>query len=135
MPGQVLRLAGLCHVTLYNTPQHHHISTSTVQSVVGLADILTEHAKAAFGLLGADDAIECAKAILNWIRKDNLQTFTARDCLSKIKGRWPKMSLVDPGLTVLEERGYIMPHERKKLSKGRPSRAFLVNPHLFGVKE
>ena len=43
------------------------------------------------------------------------------------------MSLVNPGLTVLEERGYIIPKDRENPGKGRPSRIYTVNPLTFEV--
>lgn len=132
LPGQALRIAGLCHVTLHETPQDHPIALKTMQAVLNLANLLIEHAKAAFFLLGADEAIECARTILKWISDDRLDSFTARSCLEKVKGRWPKMSLVNPGLAVLEERGFIMQRERESSGKGRPSKVYLVNPLIFG---
>jgi hypothetical protein len=134
LPGQALRLAGLCHVTLHELPQDYLIDEVTMQSVLNLATLLTEHAKAAFSFIGADEAIECAKTILKWIRKERLEGFTARSCLEKVKGRWPKMSLVNPGLTILEERGYVVARDGETLSRGRPSRGYIVNPFTFGVQ-
>lgn len=132
LPGQALRLAGLCHVTLHETPQSHHIDAQTMQAVLQLARLLTEHAKAAFFLMGADEAIECARSILKWITQERLELFTARACLEKVKGRWPKMSLVNPDLSILEERSYIIPQEREPQGRGRPSKVYLVNPLTFG---
>lgn len=134
LPGQALRLAGLCHVTLHDVPCNHLIDAHTMRAVLTLANLLTEHAKAAFFLMGADDAIECGRTILKWILEERLESFSARACLDKIKGRWPKMSLVNPGLTVLEERGFIMPCDRESLGRGRPSRLYRVNPLSFGVQ-
>lgn len=134
LPGQALRLAGLCHVTLFDMPQNQPIQADTMRSVLTLANLLAEHARAAFCLMGADDAIECAKTILKWITDEHLESFTARGCLDKVKGKWPKMTLVNPGLTVLEERGFIFPCEREQIGRGRPSRLYSVNPLAFGVQ-
>ncbi|SHN71590.1 Protein of unknown function [Desulfovibrio litoralis DSM 11393] len=134
LPGQTLRLAGLCHVTLHDCPQNTLIDVQTMHAVLSLSKILIEHAKAAFFLMGADDAIECARAILKWIMQERLAHFTSRACLEKIKGRWPKMSLVNPGLTVLEERSFIAAQERESIGRGRPSKIYIVNPLLFGVE-
>ncbi|WP_027191497.1 YfjI family protein [Fundidesulfovibrio putealis] len=128
LPGQTLRLAGLCHVTLHDVPQHHPISGQTLESAVKLAKHLIEHSRAVFSLMGADDSIECAKVILQWLRQDRLASFTGRGALEKVKGRWPKMALVNMGLTILEERGFILPRDHATGGRGRPSRVFLVNP-------
>lgn len=129
-----MRLAGLCHVTLSGVPQNQRIQADTMRAVLSLASLLTEHAKAAFCLMGADDAIECAKTILKWISDERLESFTARSCLDRVKGKWPKMSLVNPGLVVLEERGFIIPCDRERTGRGRPSRLYAVNPLTFGVQ-
>lgn len=131
LPGQVLRLAGLCHATLSESPHNQQIQAGTMRAVITFAELLSEHARAAFCLLGADDTIECAKAILKWISDERRQSFTARDCLEKIKGRWPKMSLVNPGLAILEERGFIFPAERERQGRGRPSKVYHVNPLVY----
>lgn len=128
LTGQTLRLAGLCHVTLHEIPQHHPISGQTLESAVTLVKLLIEHARAVFNLMGADDSIECAKAILQWLRQERLSTFTGRNALEKVKGRWPKMALVNLGLTILEERGFILTRDLVSGGRGRPSRVFLVNP-------
>jgi len=130
LAGQTLRLAGLCHVTLHDAPQEHPISGQTIEGAVKLAKLLIGHAQAAFNLMGADDSIECAKAILQWLRQDHLSTFTGRSALEKVKGRWPKMALVKLGLTILEERGFILSQEQAPMGPGRPSQVFLVNPFI-----
>lgn len=130
LTGQTLRLAGLCHVTLHDVPQHHHISGQTLESAMRLAKLLTEHARAAFSLMGADDSMECARAILHWLKKDQMTAFSGRSALEKVKGRWPKMALVNLGLTILEERGFILQHNHLAGGRGRPSRVFLVNPRI-----
>jgi len=130
LPGQILRLAGLVHVTLHQHPAEKMIDPIVMASVIRLSDFLIGHAKTAYSLLGADDSIECAKAILKWLGTDRLESFTARTCLQKIKGRWPKMEQVNPGLTILEDRGYILSELMEPTKRGRPSRVYLVNPAL-----
>ena len=136
LPGQALRLAALCHVTLHETPQNHLISETTMQATLQLARLITEHTKVALNLMGTDNAMECAKAILKWITEERLKTFKGRDCLEKIKGRWPTMSLVNPGLNILKERGYIIEqiHTDEKRLPGRPAKIYTVNPLSFGVQ-
>ncbi|MDL2259699.1 DUF3987 domain-containing protein [Deltaproteobacteria bacterium OttesenSCG-928-K17] len=132
LPGQILRLAGLVHVTVNPNPAEKTISPDVMAAVIRLSEFLIGHAKTAYSLLGADDAIECAKAILKWLTLERLDSFTARACLEKIKGRWPKMEQVNPGLSVLEDRGYILPEVVESPKRGRPSRVYLVNPALHG---
>jgi len=130
LPGQILRLAGLVHVTMNPHPAEKMIDPDVMAAVIRLSDFLITHAKAAYNLLGADDSIECAKAILKWLTQERLESFTARDTLQKIKGRWPKMEQVNPGLAILEDRGYILSELIDAPKRGRPSRIFSVNPAL-----
>ncbi|MDR1083890.1 MAG: DUF3987 domain-containing protein [Deltaproteobacteria bacterium] len=132
LPGQTLRLAGLVHVTLHSHPHEVGIDAALMAAAIRLSEYLIEYAKAAYNLLGADDTIECAKAILKWLTLERLDSFTARACLEKIKGRWPKMEQVNPGLSVLEDRGYILSEVAESPKRGRPSRVYLVNPALHG---
>lgn len=89
-------------------------------------------ARVAFGLMGVDDAIECARAILKWVVREKLSSFTGRSCLEKLKGRWPKMALLEPGFTVLEERGYIRLADPlpQRHGPGRRPQRYLVNPKV-----
>lgn len=133
LPGGILRLAGICHVMQEDLPGNLCISEKTLQPVIKLASYLIEHAKSALGIMGTDADVECAKAILRWVTTDVLGVFSGRDCLNKLKGRWPKMSLIYPGLKLLEERYYIVPIARENPQvPGRPSsQAYKVNPIVF----
>lgn len=134
LPGQVLRLAGLCHVTQHASPETCPINTLTMSAVLQLADGLMEHARAAYSLMGADEGMECAKAILRWVEHDGLTSFTARSALEKVKGRWPRMDKVNAGLPVLEDWAYIAPLEPETGKRGRPTRVYMVNPQWRGFK-
>jgi hypothetical protein len=133
-PGQAARLAGLFHAATVHEPHRNALTLETMQSALDVAAILSEHAKAAFGLMGSDPAQDCAKAILGKIQQDRVLRFTARDALEKVKGRFPRMERIWPGLTLLEERGFIFPLEAGRSGPGRkPSQTFTVNPLAFGA--
>lgn len=134
LPGQVLRLAGLCHAAQHASPETCPINTLTMSAVLQLADGLMEHARAAYSLMGADEGMECAKAILRWVEHDGLTSFTARSALEKVKGRWPRMDKVNAGLHVLEDWAYIAPLEPETGKRGRPTRVYMVNPQWRGLK-
>jgi hypothetical protein len=98
---------------------------------LSLAAVLADHARAAFQFMGSDPAIECARRVLRWIIQDQVQTFTARDAYQAVKGSYPKMEQVMPGLRVLEDRVYIrLANEDLRPGPGRkPSPIFKVNPY------
>ncbi len=65
--GLVCRLAGL--LALLESPTEPRIDLGTFDRAVKIGAYFQAHARAAFGLMGADPAIEGAKAILGWIRR------------------------------------------------------------------
>lgn len=134
--GAAARLAGLLHLVEYDSPHLHPICLGTMQQALGLASVLTEHAKAAFALMGADPDIECAKHILAWIVNRRVDAFQAREAFKAVEGRYRKMEPVKAGLSILEERAYIFPAQvpaREPGKAGRsPSPVYSVNPLAFG---
>ncbi|SNR81535.1 putative DNA primase/helicase [Humidesulfovibrio mexicanus] len=134
--GAAARLVGLLHLVEHDAPHLHPIGLGTMQQALGLAAVLTEHAKAAFALMGADPDIECAKHILAWIVDRHVDAFQAREAFQAVKGRYSKMELVKAGLSILEERAYIFPAQvpaREPGKAGRsPSPGYSVNPLAFG---
>ncbi len=134
--GAAARLAGLLHLVEHDAPHLHPIGLGTMQQALGLAAVLTEHAKAAFALMGADPDIECAKHILAWIVDRRVDAFQAREAFQAVKGRYSKMELVKAGLSILEERAYIFPAQvptREPGKAGRPpSPGYSVNSLAFG---
>jgi len=133
--GAAIRLAGLLHLAEHDAPHQQPIGLDTMRQALGLAKAFTEHAKAAFALMGADPDIECARHILAWIQDRRIEAFTAREAFEKVKGRYQKMDKVRAGLSVLEERAYIFPAsmpEREPGKAGRcPSPRYSVNPLAY----
>lgn len=132
LPGQVVRLAGLFHVSECENPSAISISAKTMENATVLGSVLADHAKAAFALMGSDEGTGCALRILKWLVADCVERFTARDAHQKVKGKYPNMERVRPGLKILEERGYIRGDQRENAVKGRgrkPSPEYYVNPH------
>lgn len=135
LPGAAARLAGLFHLLEHESPQTRAVGRETMNQALNFAALLTEHARSAFALMGADADIECAKHILAWIRRDRPERFQARDALRAVRGRYPKMEMLNPGLAVLAERGFIFPEtvERAEGRTGRsPSPWYAVNRQAFG---
>jgi hypothetical protein len=133
-PGQAVRLAGLFHAATVDAPYLANISPEIMRAALDVAAILAEHAKAAYGLMGSDPAQECAKAILRWIIRDRKEQFTGREALRVVRGRFPTMEKVNPGLTLLEERAYIFQAQTDNPGRGRkPSQGYSVNPKVWRV--
>ena len=134
--GAAARLAGLLHLVEHDDPITNPIGLGTMKQAMGLATVFTEHAKAAFALMGADPNIECAKHILTWIQGHRIEEFKARDAFQAVKGRYLKMEMVKAGLSILEERAYIFRAKVPEDELGRAGRpaspGYIVNPLTFG---
>ncbi|NDY55202.1 DUF3987 domain-containing protein [Desulfovibrio sulfodismutans] len=132
-PGQAIRLAGLMHMATAPEPLTEPLSPQTMENALTAATILAAHATAAYGLMGSDPQLECAQSILKWIERDRVSSFTARDAMGKVKGRYPTMDKVNAGLAILEERAFIFSasQDTRKGPGRRPSAVYTVNPHTF----
>jgi hypothetical protein len=134
LPGAAARIAGLFHCVEYagTSPFPNEISLQIIKRALDIAAVLSEHALAAFGLMGADPAIEGAKKVWKWVKRTRSESFTARDCFQYLKGSFGRMDELQPALDVLVERAYIAQVSKKeKKGPGRPpSASYCVNPSL-----
>jgi hypothetical protein len=133
-PGATARIAGLLHCVEYAgfIPSKKEISLQTIKRALDIAAVLSEHALAAFGLMGADPAIEGAKKVWRWVESTRFESFTARDCFQALKGSFRRMNELQPALDVLVERAYIAqaPNKERKGGGRSPSPTYHVNPSL-----
>jgi hypothetical protein len=127
LPGQVVRLAGLFHCTYHDRPDESLIEEKVMVAAIRIAYVLAEHAKAALDLMGLEPSTECARKIWDWLDRDKVEIFTAREALEKVKGTFKTMREVNPGLEVLVEYGLII-----RLGKERKSQPYRVNPKARG---
>lgn len=135
LPGAVARIAGLFHILEHDRPHTVKISWETMRQAVYMGCLLSEHAKVAYDLMGADVPTERAKAALAWIRNNRFMQFNARDCGRALQGRKSlqlnKMKFVNEALSILSERGYVRTVEAEKTGTGRKqSELYEVNPAI-----
>jgi hypothetical protein len=105
-----------------------------MEKALDIAALCVDHAKAAFELMGSDQKNECAKHILKWIKREGAGNFTARGCGQAVKGRYKRMTEVNEGLVILDERFFIRKKTCAEGGAGRPSQGYEVNPQLWGEK-
>lgn len=131
LPGAVARIAGLLHVVrhAFGNPESVEIGQEDMSAAVRLGDVLSAHALAAFDLMGADPAIDGARLVLRWIKREGKSTFTFRDCYYANKSRFKRAGDLEPAIDILIERHFI----RRRIEKvaHRPSRLFEVNPEVL----
>lgn len=94
---------------------------------------LIPHARAAFAEMGADAQIENAKRLLRWIERTEQRGFTKREAHQANRGRFKKVTDIEPALELLEAHGYI--RARSDATDRRPGRkasqVFDVNPSVY----
>jgi hypothetical protein len=135
LAGASCRLAGLLHLASHlRSGWAHPISPDTFAAAIQLADYLVEHARAVFDLMGADPRVDDARWLLDWINRTDRTQFSRRDAHAATpRGRFPKVTDLEPALRLLEEHSYLRrvdpePSQDPR-GRGRPaSPRFLVNP-------
>ncbi len=126
LPGAALRIAGLFHVIEHGEALPS-ISQKTMEHSLDLCEILIPHARAAFDLMGSDQAISDSKAILQWLINENKESFTQRECLKRHEGRLKRVDRLKKALAVLIER-HIISEPCNAVTGGRPRIDYQVNP-------
>ena len=132
LPGGVARLAGVFHVLTHDNPEARKISLKTVQQAQYVGSVLIEHAKHAYGVMGADEKLERAKIVLDWIQHRNKDRFSFREVQQLLKNRiaFGGSNTLEDALKELEERRFIQSIQvDRKGGRGRnPKPDYVVNP-------
>jgi hypothetical protein len=135
LAGQAARIAGLLHVAGHcvagRDPAAHPVAAATMEDAIALAErFLVPHALAAFGEMGADPAVEGARAVLAALERWEAPTFSRRDLHQRsLKGRFPRPAQLEPPLAVLVDHGYVRPFTAARRSGPgqKPSPVFEIN--------
>jgi replicative DNA helicase len=135
LAGATCRLAALLHLAEHlRDGWAQPIGTDSFAGAIRLADYLIEHARAVFDLMGADQRLDDARWLLDWIDRTGRGQFSRRDAhRAAPRGRFAKATDLEPALRLLEEHGYLRrvdpaPSQDPR-GRGRPaSPRFLVNP-------
>ena len=137
--GAIVRISGIlcraekngCHEFL-KEPDPLVVDGETMQRAIALGRYYTEHARAAYLLMGADPVVKKCKYVLKAIQKAGQTELSKRDIMRLCRG-FKKADELQPVLDRLCEYGYLAlkPGETKNGS-GRPaSQNYLVNPAVF----
>jgi replicative DNA helicase len=108
----------------------HPITGDTFHDAEQLGRYYLAHALAAFDLMGADPDLEAARTVLTWIQRTGAPTFTRRDAFTVLRSnRFPKVTDLDPALTLLTEHGHIRLGDSPTNGKrGRQTVVYEVHP-------
>jgi hypothetical protein len=135
-PGAIARVAALLHIARFSHghPWSMEISRDDMKAAIKIGHVLSDHAMAAFDLMGAELSIDGARIILAWIKRNQWQVFTYRDCHYAHKSRFKRANDMEPAIEVLQERYFIREIAAEK-KPYRPSRFFEVNAQIYGEVE
>lgn len=117
LSGQIIRVAGLLHVAEHvqalpmDVPNIEgipkQIQAETIIKAQQLARYFIEHAKAAYGCMGADQGTQDAKYLLEVIKRQDKPVVEYRDIQNLTRKRFKKAMHLKATLLELEERGFI----------------------------
>jgi hypothetical protein len=129
--GFSLRIAGLLHVAEY-APTNLIISKTTMQNALQIASLLTDHALATFGMMGADQVTQDAKQIFYWIKARDVLSFTQSELVLAMRNKTlGKAERLNKAIHVLRERNIIS--SPIKLSTRKPTTMYRVNPMVIST--
>jgi replicative DNA helicase len=134
LSGTTARIAGLLHATeQFQHAYQRPVSEETMARAIMIGDYFTSHALAVFDYMGADPAVEDARAVIEWIRRRGQAQFTRRDLHRGLHARFRKAEDCDPALQMLSGNGWIREIQAPRPEgRGRPpSAAFAVHPSLL----
>jgi hypothetical protein len=131
LAGAAARLAAILHSVCSDPSESHTIEVTTTEQALNIATRLIDHTLAVFDLMQRDTIIESAERIVRWLRKQNLATFTVRDCFCAHQAYFRKVDALHPALHLLEQHGYVRLAPKSKAA-GRPSETYRINPKLLG---
>lgn len=130
LPGTCARIAGL--MQLIKTGRNsERVEVDAVGRAVTLCELLIEHAKAAFQLLGADQVEADGLHLMKWIQANRSLEFTRSQAQKALEGRFRTVDRLKSAAERLSEWNVLSP-EMKRTNKGaRPTPYYRVNPELF----
>jgi replicative DNA helicase len=134
LPGAIARLAGILHL-LANAEDavswKNPINKMTMAFAITLGRYFTEHAIAAFVLMGSEEATDDAKYVLAWIHRSGASSFSKQEVWQATKGRFAKVAPLNVALGILIERGYLRERVLENQGRGRkPAPLYEINPMI-----
>jgi hypothetical protein len=114
---------------------HTPIGSATLTAAISIGTYFTEHARAAFNLLG-DTGTSDAAYLLHHLAKNNIKEFSIRSLHVELpRGRFATANDVTAAVATLADHGYVRAQPQpKRPGAGRPpSPAYLAHPELATI--
>jgi len=131
LPGAVARIAGLFHLARSGREAAvKSISVDDVEAGITLGGFFADHARAVFSLMQESEEAIIARKILEAVKRHRFPVFKPRDILNTTG--IARVKEMNPGLEILEHRGYIRKLDPPYSGFGRPEKdSYEVNPKIF----
>ncbi|HZG72275.1 MAG TPA: YfjI family protein [Chondromyces sp.] len=134
LAGQIIRIMALLHVAEH--VEHLSLEDSipkkineiTFLKARQLINYFIEHAKEAYGIMGADEGAKDAQHLLKYLLQNGKSEYTKREAYQGTKGKFKNASRFEMAVYELEERNYIQKRGRNIKGKGRKSYDLVLNP-------
>lgn len=129
--GYTLRLAGILHIAEHHdyVLQNSSISLKTMGNAIHLAQLLIDHAIAAFGYMDRDQHLENAKEIFEWVKKQPHHYFRQSDLLIAMRNRKNgRAENIKKTLQLLIDRNLINGPVKQPTRK--PTTIFFIHPSV-----
>jgi len=134
LTGATVRIAGLLHLAEHLDRGHAKpITADTMRAAVTLGEYFAGHALAVFDRMGANQAAERARTVLDVLKANQWTEVSKRDLMVKLsRAEFPTAADLDAPLNLLEDHGYLRPLPVVRTgTRGRPpSPRYLVHPYL-----
>jgi hypothetical protein len=134
--GFVARISALLHFcwTIEEMDAHDiPISGTIMKHALDIALYGIHHAKATFEEMGADETMNKARRLVEWIKRMGCEDFTKRQAHMQLPHIFMKSEDMDNPLKLLIDRGYIREHkpEATRTAGRKPGSRFEVNPRFW----
>lgn len=132
LSGAVARIALILHALKHpEAPMDSDIDLETMKNAISLGYYFKTQAIGTFDLMGSDPIFQKARKAIEWFCRLECAKFTKRELYNALRADFKLASETGPVLSLLIERGYIMPVPVTKDGPGRnPSPLFTINPNL-----
>jgi len=127
LPGNALRVAGLLHLVEHEADTLV-IGKETLLRALKLCDLLIDHAKAAFDMIGSNEAASGARRIFDWVVARSYEPFTKTECHKEFKSAFKNAVELDSAIKELIDRAII--RETDVPTAGKWTKVYVCNPIL-----
>ena len=137
--GNIQRIAALlCRAGVYRSYEFLEeeeplaVAEATMDNAIKIGRYFKSHARAAFGLMGADPVVQQCEKVVRIFREKDVHRFSAREVM-RYNRALDTAEKRRPVLERLTDYGYIMAvEETGYFGRGRHrAQAYLVNPYIF----